>query len=95
MQSWFEKVSAAGELTKEMARTVSSALSDPLLTLQAATSLYQAVERHAKIVERLVADLEDEDVDESLVDAADALDDIMTELAAASAERMIALRQVR
>lgn len=95
MQSWIDKVGAAGELANDLTRTVPKALAEPTLTLDQATRLFQIVERHTKIVERLVSDLQDADVDESLLDAADALDDIMAELAEACANRMIKLRQAR
>ncbi|WP_454917276.1 hypothetical protein [Xanthobacter sediminis] len=92
-KDWLSIIKERGEVVKGIARDVPPMLAAPDLTLDQATRLYQVLEGHAQAIEQLVADLEEDEAPDEFIEAADSLDDMMSDIAAAAAERMAALRR--
>jgi len=90
---WISVLTDLGDFARKLAREIPPALSDPNITSDQVTRLYQVLEKQAQAVERMVGTMNDEDVGEHLIKAAEALEDIFSDLAAAAANKMIELRQ--
>lgn len=85
---WLSILRMQGDLAKSMAEDVPKALDDPKLTLDQASRLYNAVEQGAQEFDRIVTLMNEEDLDEPLYEAADALEDMWSELSVAAANKV-------
>lgn len=92
MADWLATLKKQRELAGELAREVPRTLAAPELTLEQAGKLYQALERQAQFMERLVSVLEQNGFDFDVVGSAEKLEDVFQELAADAAERIKAFR---
>lgn len=90
---WLETIRESGELAKRMATEVPKVLGNPDLTTEQANQLFNSINKHCLDVERLIDEMEDEDADEAMLDAAESLDDMWATIAEAVAEKLIELRR--
>ncbi|WP_163269677.1 hypothetical protein [Chelativorans alearense] len=77
-----------GEIAKRMGNAVPEALGHPNLTLEQASRIYRLVEKSAQDAGRFVDLMEESDVHESLIKAAEALQDIWSTLSVAAANKV-------
>ncbi len=85
---WISILTEQGDLAKRMARDVPIALGHPKLTLDQASRLHNAVEDGAQKFDQVVLAMEQEDLDDALLEAAEALEDIWSGLCIATANKV-------
>lgn len=85
---WIATLHEQGDVVAQMSSDVPKALSHSDLTLDQASRLYRAVEKGAQDFDRIVEDMQEYDLDDSLFEAADALEDIWSELSVATANKV-------
>lgn len=85
---WIATLREQGDIAARFTKDVPTALSDASLTLDQASRLYQAVEKGSQDFDRIVEDMQEYDLDESLFEAADALEDIWSGLSVATANKV-------
>jgi predicted trehalose synthase len=90
---WNSVLKERGDIAKEIIRNVPPMLADPALTLDQATRLYHLLEQRAQEAEELAHALDQAEQSDELIEAAEALEDVFSDLAAAAAEKMIELRR--
>jgi len=89
---WLATVQEHGEIVQRMAATVPEVLSDPDLTFDQASLLYRDVEQGAQDFDKILEHMGEVDVDEALVEAAEALETIWARLSVATANRVRTMR---
>lgn len=92
MTDWMAMLKEQRALGDQMANEIPRTLTEPGLTLDQATKLYQALEKQAAFMERFVRQLEDNSFDPDVILAAERLEDLFAELAADAAEKTRELR---
>lgn len=85
---WLATLKEHGDLANRVATDVPIALGDPSLTIDQASRLYRVVETGAQDFDSIVELMQEEDLDESFYEAADALEDIWAELSVATANKV-------
>lgn len=85
---WIETLTAAGEIAKQAAIDMPKQLAAEDLTVLEASRLYSETERKAQAMDRLIEKMADEDVDDALLEAAEALQDIWDSLSIAAVNRL-------
>lgn len=85
---WIATLREQGDIAKRLAKDVPMALSDTSLTLDQASRLNGIVENGSKAFDRIVVDMQEHDLDASLFEAADALENIWCELSVATANKV-------
>lgn len=87
MTDWIAMLKEQRALGEQLANEIPRTLTAPGLTLDQATKLYQALEKQAAFMERLVRKLDDNSFDPDVILAAERLEDLFAELAADAAEK--------
>jgi phage-related protein len=90
---WLSVLSDLGDFARKMTEEIPMTLSDPSITADQTARLYQVLEKQVQTVEQMVGTMHDEDVEENLIEAAETLEEIFSDLAAAAANKLIELRQ--
>lgn len=85
---WMATLREQGALANEMAASVAQALAHPNLDPDQASRIYRLVERGAQDFDRIVAAMAEHDVDETLHEAAETLEDIWSNLFVAVANKV-------
>lgn len=85
---WMQTLIAAGEIAKQAAIDVPKQLAAADLTVVEASRLYTETERNAQAMDDLVDKMAEEDLDEALQEAAEALQDIWGGLSIAAVNRL-------
>jgi hypothetical protein len=85
---WIETLTAAGEIAKQAAIDMPKQLAAEDLTVLEASRLYSETERKAQAMDRLIEKMADEGVDDALLEAAEALQDIWDSLSIAAVNRL-------
>lgn len=88
---WLETLRENGALATKMSKEVPPVLSDPGLTLEHATRLFQSLDKHCRQAEQMLIRMEDADLPDELYEAAETLVDLWDDLARAASERMLEL----
>lgn len=89
---WINEIKEQSAALAPLSRRLSAALARPDLTLEQATHLYEAMERHAQAAGRLLTEMEQDGADEALIEAATTLEKMASEMAAAVCQRLLDLR---
>ncbi|MGB3389690.1 MAG: hypothetical protein WBA88_17090 [Pseudaminobacter sp.] len=92
MTDWLEILKQQNDEGKRMGRQVPKMLSDPAITADQVKALFDALEKQADFIERLVKALEQHEYDFDIVKAAEKLEERYMELAAQAAERLKEMR---
>jgi len=92
MTDWMAMLKEQRALGEQLAGDIPRTLTAPGLTLEQVTKLYQALEKQAAFMERLVRKLEENSFDPDVILAAERLEDLFSELAADAAEKTKELR---
>lgn len=85
---WMQTLIAAGDIAKQAAIDLPRQLAAEDLTVVEASRLYSETERNAQAMDDLVDRMAEEDLDESLQEAAEALQDIWGGLSIAAVNRL-------
>ncbi len=93
MANWLNVLREKNELATMLGIKIPKMLEQEELSLEQATELYAFLENHARGMEEIVEKMELDDLPESYYQVAEDLDHIFTNLAAAAAERLQALRR--
>lgn len=86
--AWTARLIIAGDIAKEAAGTLPQRLAADDLTVLEASHMYFETERNAQAMDSLVDMMAEEDVDDALLEAAEALQDIWDSLTIAAVNRM-------
>jgi hypothetical protein len=85
---WIATLKEQGDFAAQMSRDVKTALSHSDLTVDQASRLYRTVEKGAQDFDRIVEDMQEYDLDDSLFEVAEALEDFWSEISVATANRV-------
>lgn len=85
---WLATLAEQGDIAKSKATEVATLVVKPELPLEIASRLYRDVEKGAQTFDRILSDMEDADVSDELLEAADALAELWTQLSVASANKL-------
>lgn len=85
---WIATLREQGVLAERVAATMTRAHADPNLTLDQASRIYRIVEQGAQDFDQIVEEMDDHDLDDTLYDAAEALEDIWSNLSVAAANKV-------
>lgn len=77
-----------GDIAESKATEVATLVVKPELPLEIASRLYREVEKGAQTFDRILSEMEDADVSDELLEAADALADLWGQLSIASANKL-------
>lgn len=89
---WVATLQEQADLVMDVAKDVDNALAASDLTVEQASRLYRMVESGAQDFDRIVELLNEHDLDESFIDAAETIEDTWTNLSVATANRLRGLR---
>jgi hypothetical protein len=90
---WLATLREQAKVGEQMAAEVSRMLSNPDISLQQVSRLYNALEQQAQFTEKLARMLEERGHDFTVVEAAEALEELFNELAASAAGKVKQLNQ--
>lgn len=93
MTDWLATLREQAKVGEQMAAEVSRMLSNPDISLQQVSRLYNALEQQAQFTEKLARVLEASGHDFTVVEAAEALEELFNELAASAAGKVKQLNQ--
>lgn len=85
---WLATLAEQGDIAKSKATEVATLVVKPELPLEIASRLYRNVEKGAQSFDRILSDIEDADVSDELLEAADALAELWSQLSVASANKL-------
>ncbi|MDX0615175.1 hypothetical protein GOD03_11840 [Sinorhizobium medicae] len=85
---WLATLAEQGDIAKRKATEVATLVVKPDLPLEIASRLYREVEKGAQTFDRILSDMEDADVSDELLEAADALAELWSQLSVASASKL-------
>ncbi|RVM15075.1 hypothetical protein [Sinorhizobium meliloti] len=85
---WLATLAEQGDIAKRKATEVATLVVKPDLPLEIASRLYREVEKGAQTFDRILSDMEDADVSDELLEAADALAELWSQLSVASANKL-------
>jgi len=85
---WLATLAEQGDIAKRKATEVATLVVKPELPLEIASRLYRDVEKGAQTFDRILSDMEDADVSDELLQAADALAELWSQLSVASANKL-------
>ncbi|MCM5689483.1 hypothetical protein CN140_02430 [Sinorhizobium meliloti] len=85
---WLATMAEQGDIAKSKATEVATLVVKPELPLEIASRLYRDVEKGAQTFDRILSDMEDADVSDELLQAADALAELWSQLSAALANKL-------
>ncbi|MBP1885014.1 hypothetical protein [Sinorhizobium mexicanum] len=85
---WLATLAEQGEIAKSKAREVATLVVKPELPIEVASQLYRDVEKGAQAFDRILSDMEDADVEDTILEAADTLADLWSRLSVASANKI-------
>lgn len=89
---WLEILKTQSEEGRRMGKQVPKMLADPAITAEQVKALFNALEKQADFIERLVKALERHGYDFDIVKAAEVLEERYVNLAAEAAERLREMR---
>ena len=89
---WVATLQEQADLVIDVAKDVANALDASDLTVEQASRLYRMVELGAQDFDRIVELLNEHDLDESFIDAAEIIEDTWTNLSVATANRLRVMR---
>lgn len=85
---WLATLAEQGDIAKSKATEVAALVVKPELPLEIASRLYRDVDKGAQTFDRILSDMEDADVSDELLEAADALAELWGQLSVASANKL-------
>ncbi|MDX0567243.1 hypothetical protein [Sinorhizobium medicae] len=85
---WLATLAEQGDIAESKATEVATLVVKPELPLEIASRLYREVEKGAQTFDPILSDMEDADVSDELLEAADALADLWGQLSIASANKL-------
>lgn len=85
---WVATLAEQGDIAKSKATEVATLVVKPELPLEIASRLYRDVEKGAQTFDRILSDMEDADVSDELLEAADTLAELWSQLSIASANKL-------
>ncbi|SCW72978.1 hypothetical protein SAMN02927900_04233 [Rhizobium mongolense subsp. loessense] len=85
---WFATLAEQGDIAKSKEVQVTTLLAMPSLPIEMATLLYSDVEKGAQAFGRILSEMENADIDDELLEAADTLADIWSRLSVASVNKV-------
>jgi hypothetical protein len=89
---WVTTLQEQADLVMEVAKDVANALDASDLTVEQASRLYRMVELGAQDFDRIVELMNEHDLEESFIDAAETIEDTWTNLSVATANRLRVMR---
>lgn len=89
---WVSTLQEQADLVMEVAKDVANALDASDLTIEQASRLYRMVELGAQDFDRIVEFMNEGDLEESFLDAAETIEDTWTNLSVATANRLRLMR---
>ncbi|MHC2543516.1 hypothetical protein ACVINY_004228 [Sinorhizobium meliloti] len=91
---WLATLAEQGDIAKSKATEVATLVVKPELPLEIASRLYRDVEKGAQTFDRILSDMEDADVSDELLQAADALAELWSQLSVALANKLRELQSL-
>jgi len=85
---WLATLAEQGDIARRKATEVATLVVKPDLPLEMASQLYRDVEKGAQAFDRILSDMEDADVSDELLEAADTLAELWGQLSVASANKL-------
>ena len=85
---WKSTLEEQANFVKQIADDVWESLGNPNLATSQAARLYRSVERGVQAFDRIMDDIERREVDRDLIDAAEAIADMWTNLSVAAANKV-------
>ena len=92
---WITTLQEQADFATQIAEEVKQTLRIPNLTAAQASQLYRVVEQGAQSFDRIIEEMEQHDIDNSLTQAADTIADIWTSLSISAANRLRALKGLK
>lgn len=89
---WVATLQEQADLVTDVAKDVDNALAASDLSVEQASRLYKMVESGAQDFDRIVELMNEHDLDESFIDAAETIEDTWTNLSVATANRLRVMR---
>ena len=89
---WIATLQHQADIVMEVAKNVAYALDASDLTIEQASRLYRMVELAAQDFDRIVKFMNEHDLDESFIDAAETIEDTWTNLSVATVNRLRVMR---
>ena len=90
---WAAVLKGQAEIAQRLARDVSAALGSPDLTLNEASQIYSDVDTGAQAFDGIVDKMKDFNVDDTLSDIAETIEDILARLLTAAANKVRILQE--
>ncbi|RVH79544.1 hypothetical protein CN204_27730 [Sinorhizobium meliloti] len=85
---WVATLAEQGDIAKSKATEVATLVVKPELPLEIASRLYRDIEKGAQTFDRILSDMEDADVSDERLEAADTLAELWSQLSIASANKL-------